>query len=144
MNVGEKAAIAVHGLSDEAREGLAAAIACDQGMWQDGPSRPFCPPDALVLHVIRKQLSDKEEWKEMTMSNNTLGELQKRLFAELDNLEGIDVHDKDALNAEVMRAGAVEGIAKTIISNANTVLQATRARADYTAASVDVPHMLEG
>ena len=76
---------------------------------------------------------------------NDLGRLNDQLFAELDNLRAVDASDADAIAAEVSRAKAVEGIARTVIENANTVLDATRMRAEFgKGAVVNVPKMLEG
>lgn len=75
---------------------------------------------------------------------NDLGRLNEALFSELENLRSVDPTDRDGLAAEVQRAKAVEGIAKTIIDNANTVLDATRMRAGFAKESVTMPKMLEG
>ena len=76
---------------------------------------------------------------------NDLGQLNDQLFAELENLRTVDVSDADVIAAEVSRAKAVEGIARTVIENANTVLDATRMRAEFCkGASIKIPRMLEG
>jgi hypothetical protein len=72
----------------------------------------------------------------------TLEQLNIELFSELHRLREVDAGDPDALEAEVKRSKAVEGISKTIISNANTVLEVTRLRAEYSK-TVVVPKMLE-
>jgi hypothetical protein len=101
--------------------------------------------------VFREQLPDvllrmeMEETMQEARQANDLGRLTDALFAELDNLRAVDVTDGDAIAAEVSRAKAVEGIAKTVIENANTVLDATRMRAEYgKGATVTMPKMLEG
>ena len=101
--------------------------------------------------VFRGQLPDvlaaieMEETMQDARRANDLGRLNDALFAELDNLRAVDVTNADAIAAEVSRAKAVEGIAKTVIENANTVLDATRMRAEYSkGASVSMPKMLEG
>jgi len=73
----------------------------------------------------------------------TLEQLNIELFSELHRLREVDASDPDALEAEVKRSKAVEGISKTIIANANTVLDVTRLRAEYSK-QVNVPRMLEG
>lgn len=95
-------------------------------------------PDLLVR-------IETEEAMEDARRVNDLGRLNDQLFAELENLRAVDVTDADAMDAEVSRAKAVEGIARTVIENANTVLDATRMRAEFCkGASVTIPRMLEG
>lgn len=77
------------------------------------------------------------------MAENTLGQLNTELFAELIRLREVDATDRDALAAEVSRAKAVEGISRMIVDNARTVLQATEMRAELTR-EVAIPRMLEG
>lgn len=84
------------------------------------------------------------EMEETIMANdNTLGQLNIELFSELHRLREVDVTDTAALEAEVRRSKAVEGIAKTIIENADTVVRAAEMRARYSQETV-VPKMLEG
>lgn len=78
------------------------------------------------------------------VKQNSLGELNVLLFEELRRLSDVDATDAAAIEAEVARSKAVSGIAKTVIENANTVLEATRMRATYTTAQPRVPRMLEG
>lgn len=80
----------------------------------------------------------------MTTQENTLGELNAALFSELRALRACDPTDADALRAEIDRARAVEGIAKTVVHNANTILDATRVRIAVSGDVVSVPRMLEG
>jgi hypothetical protein len=75
---------------------------------------------------------------------NNMGRLSDLLFDELERLGSLDTHDSDALKAEVERSRAIEGIAKTVIENAGTVLEATRMRAQYTQQTVTMPKLLEG
>lgn len=81
--------------------------------------------------------------EETVAQENTLGRLNDALFEELQALREVDPTDKDALAAEVERSKAIEGVAKTVIENANTVLTATRMRAQLSGGTV-VPRMLEG
>lgn len=79
----------------------------------------------------------------MAEGSITLEQLNIELFAELHRLREVDASDADALKAEVVRSKAVEGISKTIISNANTMLDVTRLRTEYSK-QLTVPKMLEG
>lgn len=93
--------------------------------------------EALVAAVKTRRV-------EMATSGmNSLGRLNDELFAQLERLSDVDVRDEASLKAEVERSRAVEGIAKTIIGNAETVLAATRMRAEYTS-HASMPKMLEG
>lgn len=83
------------------------------------------------------------EEAEVAEQNITLEQLNIELFAELHRLREVDASDPDALRAEVERSKAVEGISKTIIANANTMLDVTRLRAEYSK-QVTVPKMLDG
>lgn len=79
----------------------------------------------------------------MADNNVTLEALNQALFAELHALRKVDVSDKDALKAEVERSHAVEGISKTIISNASIMLEATKLRTHYDQ-QLRMPKLLNG
>ena len=74
---------------------------------------------------------------------NDLGRLNEVLFAELERLGSVDLEDEDAVKLEISRSKAIEGIAKTTVDNARTILEATRIRAEYTRV-MRMPRMLEG
>lgn len=74
---------------------------------------------------------------------NALGRLNDALFAELDRLSTIDIKDEDAVKLEISRSKAIEGIAKTTVDNAKTILDATRLRAEY-GRTTPMPKILEG
>lgn len=76
-------------------------------------------------------------------SNNALGKLNDALFAELDRLSSVDIKDEDAVKLEISRSKAIEGIAKTTVDNAKTILDATRLRAEY-GRTTPMPKILEG
>lgn len=95
------------------------------------------------LPNLLKQIEMEEIMQESHNANNSLGRLNEELFAQLDRLSSVDPTDRSALEAEIERSKAVEGIAKTIIDNAETVLSATRMRASYTK-NATMPRMLEG
>ena len=76
---------------------------------------------------------------------NTLGRLNEVLFAELERLNAVDVTDAVALQAEVERSKAVQGVAKEINTSAKTVLDTARMRAEWAGAKVAQPSkLLEG
>lgn len=74
---------------------------------------------------------------------NDLGRLNEVLFAELERLGEVDLGDEEAVRLEISRSKAIEGIAKTTVDNARTILEATRIRAEYSR-EVRMPRMLEG
>lgn len=76
-------------------------------------------------------------------SSNALGKLNDALFAELDRLSSVDIKDEDAVKLEISRSKAIEGIAKTTVDNAKTILEATRLRAEY-GRTTPMPKILEG
>lgn len=76
-------------------------------------------------------------------NQNALGKLNDALFAELDRLSSVDIKDEDAVKLEISRSKAIEGIAKTTVDNAKTILDATRLRAEY-GRTTPMPKMLEG
>lgn len=78
------------------------------------------------------------------VQENSLGKLNEILFDELAKIRSIDATDADRLKMEIERGKVIDDLAGTVIQNANTVLAATRMRAEYTKASVSVPKMLEG
>lgn len=94
--------------------------------------------DSKRYHVVsegseRQSAHDKQA--------NTIQGLQERLFRELDRLDDVDVSNKEALEAEVARSRAVEGISKAIIDNVDLMMRATQLKATL---SVNMPKMLEG
>ena len=70
----------------------------------------------------------------MANNANTLGRLNEILFAELERLNALDATDKDALEAEVERSKAVQGVAKEINTSARSVLETARLRAEWAGA----------
>jgi len=106
----------------------------------------------MKLQTLRQRAFARElapvatqiEREETIMANdNTLGQLNIELFSELHRLREIDVADVAALDAEVKRSKAVEGIARMVIDNAKTVLSAAEMRAEYSK-DATMPRMLEG
>lgn len=79
----------------------------------------------------------------MPDKQNDLKKLNDVLFAELERLSAVDVGNEDAVRLEISRSKAIEGIAKTTVDNARTILEATRIRAEYSR-EVRMPRMLEG
>lgn len=76
-----------------------------------------------------------------------LGDLNDRLFRELDRLDALDMDDQEAVEREVERAHAIQGLAQTTINNAGTILAAMRMQRDAetgVAGTVHVPRMLSG
>lgn len=75
---------------------------------------------------------------------NTLGDLNNHLFAELERLSDEELKG-DELKDEMLRAKSVTDIAKAIIDNAKTVLDAEKFKADTLGKSnVQPSRMLEG
>ena len=104
----------------------------------------------MKLQTLRQRAFARElapvaaqiEGEETIMANdNTLGQLNIELFSELHRLREIDVADVAALDAEVKRSKAVEGIARMVIDNAKTVLSAAEMRAEYSK-DATMPRML--
>ena len=76
---------------------------------------------------------------------NTLGRLNEVLFAELERLNALDVSDADALQAEIERSKAVQGVAKEINTSARSVLETAKLRAEWAGAKLAQPSkLLEG
>ena len=74
---------------------------------------------------------------------NTLGDLNNHLFAQLERL-GNEELEGDKLKEEILRAKAVTDIAGEIIDNANTVLNVMKFQAETLGrSSISVPKILE-
>jgi hypothetical protein len=75
---------------------------------------------------------------------NTLGDLNNHLFAQLERL-GDEEITGEKLQEEINRAKAVTEVASRIITNGNLVLQAERFKAETLGRSnANSPKMLEG
>ena len=78
------------------------------------------------------------------MANNTLGRMTDLLFEELERLNAIDATDADALQAEVDRSRAMQGMAKEINQSARSQLDAAQFRAEWAGARVaHLPKVLQ-
>lgn len=74
---------------------------------------------------------------------NTLGDLNNHLFAQLERLGDEDLKG-EKLQEEITRAKAVTAVASQIISNGSLVLEARKAIDDSLRADKNLPKMLEG
>lgn len=79
----------------------------------------------------------------MSDRQNDLKRLNEVLFDELERLGSVDVTNEDAVKLEISRSKAIEGIAKTAVDNAKTILDATRLRAEF-GRTTPMPKLLEG
>jgi hypothetical protein len=78
------------------------------------------------------------------MPQNTLGDLNNHLFAQLERLGDEEIQGEKLIE-EIDRAKAITTIANQIISNGNLVLQAEKFKAETLGKSkADAPKMLEG
>lgn len=67
----------------------------------------------------------------MAGSKNMLGRLTDVLFEELERLNSIDVSDAEALDAEVKRSRAIQGVAREVNASAATVMSQARLVAEH-------------
>lgn len=74
---------------------------------------------------------------------NTLGDLNNHLFAQLERLSDEDLKG-DSLQEEITRSKAVSELATRIIANGSLVLQGKRLMDDRMDANSKLPTMLEG
>lgn len=74
---------------------------------------------------------------------NTLGDLNNHLFAQLERLNDEEVKGTE-LKEEIERSKAVANIAKGIIDNGNLVLQAQKFSDDQLDANGEIPKLLNG
>lgn len=74
---------------------------------------------------------------------NTLGDLNNHLFAQLERLSDEDIKGEN-LKEEIGRAKAVADIATKIIENGNLVLQSQKFVNNLWEAEPNLPRMLEG
>lgn len=74
---------------------------------------------------------------------NTLGDLNNHLFEQLERLNDDDLTGEE-LKQEIQRSNAISNVAKQIIGNANTVLNAQKLYLDAEDNDINKPRMLEG
>ena len=74
---------------------------------------------------------------------NTLGDLNNHLFMQLERLNDEDLGG-DKLLEEIARSKAISEIAKSVIENANIVLQAQKHMDEFRGTDTTMPRMLEG
>ena len=72
---------------------------------------------------------------------NKLTDLNDHLFAEMERLSDEDLKGSD-LKEEIERAKAITCVSMSIIHNAKIVLDAAKARMEYTSDEVVIPEML--
>lgn len=92
---------------------------------------------------LDSMIAERDKVREQPQGH-TMGHLHEALFAELAQLQSVDLSDTDALKAEIERSKAIEGIAHTIIDGARTVLDAQRMQAQVAGEVRQMPKMLEG
>lgn len=81
----------------------------------------------------------------MAERKNDLGRLNDLLFEELDRLNSVDQGDREAVQAEVNRAKAMQGIAAQVTTSSQIVLDTVRLRAEWAGSRVaTTPRMLNG
>ena len=100
------------------------------------------PPELKIIDIATYQQSQKKD-KTMSTVNNTLGDLNSKLFAQLDRLADEKLSG-DALAAEINRAKAVTDIACQIISVGSLALKAKVAFRNGNEVGGNIPKMLEG
>lgn len=74
---------------------------------------------------------------------NNLGDLNGYLFEQMARLNNDDLKGEQ-LKEEIERGKAIEGVAKTIISNGALALQAKKMLDNRMDADIELPKMLEG
>lgn len=74
---------------------------------------------------------------------NTLGDLNNHLFAELERLSDEDLKG-DKLKEEITRAEAINSVATQVIQNGSLVLKAKQLIDNKVDADMKLPKMLEG
>jgi hypothetical protein len=99
------------------------------------------PAELTIIDIDRYKVKNTEE-KIMSETNYTLGDLNNKLFAQLDRLTN-DSLKGDALTDEINRAKAVTEIAGTIINSGSLALKAKVAFKERNAGA-NIPKMLEG
>lgn len=76
------------------------------------------------------------------MANNTLEDLNNHLFAQLERLSDETIKKED-LQKEMDRAKSINGVAKNIIDNAKTALEASKFTYKDLPGDKDLPSMLK-
>lgn len=74
---------------------------------------------------------------------NTLGDLNNHLFAQLERLSDEELKG-ESLQEEITRAKTISEVASRIIANGSLVLQAKKLQDDRMNAETKLPKMLEG
>lgn len=76
------------------------------------------------------------------MAQNKLEDLNNHLFAQLERLSDEDISSEE-LAKEISRAKAVNGVAKNIIDNAKTVIEAFKFTIENVPANKKIPELLK-
>jgi len=74
---------------------------------------------------------------------NTLGDLNNHLFAQLERLSDEELKGED-LKEEIFRSKAITTVASQIIANGSLVLEAKRLIDNRNDLDITIPKMLEG
>jgi hypothetical protein len=83
------------------------------------------------------------EMKNNDTKSHTLGDLQERLFKQLERVTADNLTDEQ-LNVELKRSKAVTCLASQMIANGNLVLKARKHMDDNMNADAELPKLLEG
>lgn len=97
-----------------------------------------CASLPLLLLVVK----NANILKELNFMQNTLGDLNNHLFAQIERLGDEDIKG-EALLEEIARAKAINSVASQIIANGSLVLEAKKIIGDNIDLNAKLPKMLE-
>jgi hypothetical protein len=98
---------------------------------------------SVIIKTIACFMKKNGSRRGLLLMQNTLGDLNNHLFAQLERLNDEDLKG-EKLVEEISRTRAINEVASRIIANGSLVLSAKKLMDDHMNADIEIPAMLGG